>query len=361
MTPTYARAASCLGLALLGAVPSYAKEPTATRRDARVARASSATGETPHPAPPAAEPAATPGRPTADAEPPPADLTEQAKRLYLLGAEAFAAQRNADAIYYFRQAERLVPSAKLTYNIALAYDEMGDTGRALHEYRTFLVREPTSLHREEAQARIATLELALAALGLQQLSVTSDPPGATLQVGAEVVGVTPWSGELTPGLHRIRLEHKGYKAHDAEVALPAGHAADVQVALLSQPAGEEKRASALERIQPLSWSFLGVGVGAIGGGLGFAFSHAASSDQASHASTPEAVARAQGAADAKQMASLALLGAGGAFVVSGAVLLVLDLNRDTSSVPSATSTAAAAPLSLPCARNFCGLVTQGQF
>jgi hypothetical protein len=359
MRPAYTRAASWLGLALLGAVPSYAKQPAATGTRSE-ARASTALGETPHRAPPAAEAAATPGRSAAVPEPPPADLTEQAKQLYLLGAEAFTAQRNADAIYCFRQAERLVPSAKLTYNIALAYDEMGDTGRALREYRAFLVREPHSVHREEAQARIAKLELALAALGLQQLSVISDPPGATLQVGTEVVGITPWSGELTPGLHRIRLEHQGYQAHDADVALSAAHAADVQVALLSQPASAERQPSALQRIQPLSWSFLGVGVGAIGGGLGFALSQAASSDQASHASTPEAAAHAQGAADAKQMASLALLGAGGAFVISGAVLLVLDLNRATS-VPGATSTAAAAPLSLPCARDFCGLVTQGQF
>ena len=346
MMRAYARALSCFGVALFGVLPSHAKE-----------------GATNAARPPVGQPAA------ALAEPPPSDLTEQAKQLYLLGAEAFTAQRNADAIYYFRQAERLVPNAKLSYNIALAYDEMGDTGRALREYRAFLAREPGSVHREEVQARVAKLELALVALGVQQLHIASEPPGATLHVGEELVGVTPWAGELTPGLHRIRLEHAGYQPHTAEVALSAQHAADVQVALRAQPADEAKKPAALSRVQPLSWCFLGVGVGAFAGGLGFELSRAASSDRASSAATPEAVARAQGAADAKQMASLLLLGAGGAFVVGGGVLLVLDLNRDR--LPGGTAargntaasgrTTSAASVSVPCDRDFCGLVTQGRF
>jgi len=336
-------AAACLGLILPSAVPSYAKEPATT-------------------------PAATLERPSAArAEPPPADLTEQAKQLYLLGAEAFAAQRNADAIYYFRQAERLVPSAKLTYNVALAYDEMGDTGRALREYRTFLVREPSSVHRDEAQARVAQLELALAALGVQQLRVASEPPGATLSVEGDVLGVTPWAGELTPGLHQIRLEHAGYRAHESQITLSAQHAADLEATLLPLPADEVKTPGALARIRPLSWSFLGVGLGALAAGIGFELSRASSSDRAGRASSSEATARAQGAADAKQMASLLLFGAGGAFVIGGGVLLVLDLGRDPDGVATAGSNASAtklnasARLHLPCTRDFCGVLGEGRF
>ncbi len=55
-----------------------------------------------------------------------------------------AAQRNADAIGYFRRAAELVPSAKLTYNIGLAYEEMGDAGRALAEYHSYLEHEAES-------------------------------------------------------------------------------------------------------------------------------------------------------------------------------------------------------------------------
>jgi len=380
MMRAYAGAVSCVGVALLGALPSNATEAAtnAARVEARAAH--------PSPAANAAEPArrsaaAEPGpaleqpAAAAPAEAPPSDLTEQAKQLYLLGAEAFSAQRNADAIYYFRQAERLVPSAKLAYNIALAYDEMGDTGRALREYRAFLAREPSSVHRDEVQVRVGKLEQALTVLGVQQLHVASEPAGATLHVGEELVGITPWAGELTPGLHRIRLEHPGYRAQTTEVALSAQHAADVQIALRAQPAEEARQPGAFSRIQPLSWCFLGVGVGALAGGLGFELSRAASSDRSSRAATPEGVARAQGAADAKQMASLLLLGAGGAFVVGGGVLLVLDWSRepdgrsragntaapDHSAVAAARHSSSAASVSLPCDRDFCGLVTEGRF
>src|SRR6185436_12580580 len=197
--------------------------------------------------------------------------------------------------------------------------------------------------------RVAKLELALGALGVQQLRVASDPPGATLRVEDDIVGVTPWAGELTPGLHQIRLERAGYRAHEAQVALAAQHAADLEVTLLPEQAHAAKTSGARARIQPLSWSFLGVGLGALAGGLGFELSRASSSERAGRASSAEAEARAEGAADAKQMASLLLFGAGGAFVVGGGVLLVLDLGRDPESVADAQgNTASAAQVSLPC-------------
>lgn len=364
----YAPAVACLGLALL-AGPARAKDAVATapHADAKSAHAAPPAADAARrgaPAPEAAPPAERAPSPT---EPPPADLTEQAKQLYLLGAEAFTAQRNADAIYYFRQAERLVPSAKLTYNIALAYDEMGDTGNALREYRAFLAKEPGSVHRDEAQERIAKLEAALARLGVQQLRVVSDPPGARLRIDDDVVGVTPWVGELPPGQHELQLEHPGHQTRSSRVALSAEHAAEVQLTLAPTPPPEPARASALSRIQPLSWTFLGVGVASLAGGVGFELSRAASSERAGRAGSAESVARAQGAADAKQMASLLLLGAGGAFVIGGGVLIVLDLNRDSATPRDSASTkrgsdaGASAELTLPCTRDFCGLVTQGRF
>lgn len=355
--------------ALSSSVPGHAKE--VLNKSGRVeAPGGRAPAQSSEPAPRApqepSEARSTPASPVpAEAappqpEPPPADLTEQAKQLYLLGAEAFAAQRNADAIRYFRQAEKLVPSAKLTYNIALAYDEMGDGGRALSEYRTFLVREPHSLHRQEALARVAQLEQALAAQGVQQLSVTSEPAGATLRVDGALVGVTPWSGELSPGQHRVQLEHTGRQPREAEVTLAAAHAADLHVALPAAPVVPLEQPGAWTRIQPLTWGMLGVGAGALAGGLAFELSRASSSERAGNASTPEARARAEGAADSKQMASLLLLGAGGAFLIGGTVLLVLDVSGAQPGEPAARSSAEPL-LSLPCSPGFCGVAAQGRF
>lgn len=347
----------------LGAATLHAREPgpTEPRGDARSAKAST-TPELARRAVPTPEPSPAPLPPPEVAEPPPANLTDHAKQLYLLGAEAFTAQRNADAIRYFQQAAKLVPSSKLRYNIALAYDEMSDTGRALREYRSFLAEEPNSPHQEEVTARVAELEQRLAATGVQQLSVSSQPPGAMLRVGGELVGLTPWTGELTPGQHRLRLELPGYRTHDAEVALVSQHASEVAIELAQEPQAAATEKSAFAPIQPLTWSFLGVGVGALAGGLAFELSRSASAERAGSASSPESAAEHRGAADAKQMASLLLLGVGGAFVVGGGVLLVIDLNRDgTAASTGASDRSSQARLSVPCAPEFCGLLTYGNF
>jgi tetratricopeptide (TPR) repeat protein len=363
-------AAAALGALVLCATPRAAAA-TGPHADARTPHADAPA---PAPAPethadgpaPAAAPAAVAPNPAP--EPPPIDLTEQAKQLFLLGAEAFGAQRNADAIRYFRKAARLVPSPKLIYNIALAYDEMGDSAHALAEYRSFLAQEPDSEHRANVERRIDALEHQLTSAGVQLLTVSSAPPGALVQVGGENVGVTPWSGELAPGVHQVRLVLEGYQTRQSEVAISAEHPADVtlELAQLPQEAGTDRAERA--HIQPLTWSLLGIGVGALTAGTVFELSRAASSRDAAHAASPTDAAEARGAAHAKQMSSLLLLGAGGGFAIAGSVLLVLDLSqRDAQpdAVSGRASSAGAArgeaQLGVPCTPEFCGVIASGHF
>jgi tetratricopeptide (TPR) repeat protein len=297
-------------------------------------------------------------------EPPPANLTEQAKQLYLLGAEAFGAQRNADAIRYFRSAARLVPSPKLTYNIALAYDEMGDTGPALAAFRAFLTEEPDSQHGADVTQRVAELEHRLQTGGVQLVTVTSDPPGATLRVAGEALGVTPWTGVLAPGSYQVRLDLPGYTARTLEVAVASDQPVDVRLALEQHSNTAHAEPGSHSLIQPLTWSLLGVGVGALTGGIAFELSRAQSSQRAAHATSAESAAEARGAAHAKQMTSLLLLGAGGGFLIAGSVLLVLDLNHEQptpANVARTKSVARDSALALPCTPGFCGVLAQGHF
>ena len=79
-----------------------------------------------------------------------------------------------------------------------------------------------------------------------------------------------------------------------------------------------------------------------------------------------AEATTRGAADAKQMASLLLLGFGGAFVIGGGVLLALDLGDDGPSHgetagETARATTPTATLRVPCGQEFCGVLAQGRF
>jgi tetratricopeptide (TPR) repeat protein len=281
---------------------------------------------------------------------------EQAKQLYQLGAEAFAAQRNAEAIRYFRRAADLVPSAKLTYNIGLAYEEMGDAGRALAEYRAYLKQDLEGELDSEVLGRITALERRLADTGVQQLRVQSDPPGATVHIAGRPVGVTPWAGELPPGEHTLELTLAGHGSSALSIQLPTDRSAEVQLALAPLPEPTPiTEPTGLARVSPLAWTFLGVGAGALIGGFAFELSRASSGDAAQRADSPLAAAEARGAADAKQMASLLLLGFGGAFTIGGGVLLVLDISQPAApNTPSAT-------LGVPCAPGFCGVLAQGHF
>jgi tetratricopeptide (TPR) repeat protein len=284
------------------------------------------------------------------------DDAERAKQLYSLGAEAFAAQRNADAIRYFRRAAEIVPSAKLTYNIGLAYEEMGDAGRALAEYRGYLTQEQDAdaEHAAEVRARIASLEGRLAETGVQQLFVSTDPPGATLRIAGRALGVTPWAGELAPGQHVVDVDLPGYAARRSEVTVAAARSTELRLSLSPAPSDASAAPSRWSRVSPLAWTFLGVGAGALGGGLAFELSRAGSSRDAERAPNPIDAAEARGAADAKQLASLLLLGFGAGFTIGGSVLLVLDLS-EPNVAPSQ------AGLGLPCAPEFCGLLARGRF
>jgi hypothetical protein len=191
--------------------------------------------------------------------------------------------------------------------------------------------------------------------------VLSEPAGATVFIGGRALGVTPWSGELPPGTQQVTLELRGHERRSAELTLSAERAGELRLALPQEkPAPEPPpRATGIARVQPLTWTFLAVGLGAIGGGVAFELSRAASSDRAGRASSNAEAAQARGAADAKQMASLVLLGFGGAFVVGGGVLLALDLTGPATHEPGAANHARAPEsrvlVSLPCAPGFCGL------
>lgn len=347
--------ALCLAASSLVTLPGWARD-TAGPFEPRTAPAADT------PANGSASPAAATPAPSVT---PPADA-ERAKQYYELGAEAFTAQRNADAIRYFGLAAQIVPSSKLRYNIALAYDEMGDTGRALAEYRAYLRQEAGSELLEDVQRRVHQLEARLAVLGVQQLSVLSSPAGATVRVDEQAVGVTPWSGELVPGRHRVTVELARHQTRSTDIELPAGRATDLRLELSAEPErpDEQRGARAWRRITPLTWTFLGVGVGAISGGVAFELSRADSSERAGRASASADAAEARGAADAKQMASLTLLGFGSAFLIGGGILMAVDL-RDPAPEPAQADDGEkrgfTARIGVPCVPGFCGVTAQGHF
>lgn len=268
------------------------------------------------------------------------------------GVTAYDEGRFRDAVELFKEADRLSPSARLSFNIAKVYERMGDNRNALAAYRDYLRRMPTAENRSEVSRRIGELESGLMKLGIQQLSVLSVPHGATVLIDDVSRGVTPWTGELAPGSHRLALRLHEFREAVLNVELPAEHAIDVSVrleALAAAPAGNgsgsgtASRASdgtASERARLTvdtdaalpsfrTWALFGGALAACAGSLGFELSRrdmedsARSPIQVVHRDKFEAMER-------RQAAARVLLGVGLLGAVAASISLYFDLEASTT-------------------------------
>ena len=153
-----------------------------------------------------------------------------AKSKYQEGAAAYSAGHFKDAVDLFLAADRLAPSAPLSFNIARAYEKLADDAGALRWYRDYLRRNPEASNAATVRPLIAALAESLRKKGVQQLTVITSPPGATLGVDDQPVGITPWTGELSPGAHHLLLSLRGYADSESNLSLAADQPLDVECA-----------------------------------------------------------------------------------------------------------------------------------
>jgi tetratricopeptide (TPR) repeat protein len=268
---------------------------------------------------------------------------------------AYEAGRFREAADLFHEADRLEPSALLSFNIAKAYEQMGDEPKALAAYREYLRRLPQAENRLATSRRIAELQLALQERGVQQLTVLSQPEGATLLIDDVAKGVTPWTGELVPGTHRVSLRLRGHSDASRDVDLPARTAIDVQLELspeAAEPAPQpapsdvvpviEERSmptgsvpQAVDEARPRWWTWALVGgSGALrSGAVGAELSRRAAEDGAREAGDQFAYKDQYDSMRGRQTLARVLLGVGAAAGVASGVSLYFDLSRSESSSP----------------------------
>lgn len=244
-----------------------------------------------------------------------------AKTLFEKGAAAYAAGRYYDAIEVFLEVDRLYPNAQLSFNIAKAYDNLGNRPGALRSYREYLRRAPDAPDKDAITTRVHDLETALAERGIQQLSVTSDPEDALVLLDDKPVGLTPWTGETWPGRHRIVLQKAGFSERGLVLELDPLKAQDVTLELARAPiAADSAPPAASKRSEPwpltrkmsvLTWATLATGTAA----LGTAIAVEVASGSKSNGISP---------------ASAFFAGLGTAASLTGGVMLYLDLSDQGS-------------------------------
>jgi tetratricopeptide (TPR) repeat protein len=277
------------------------------------------------------------------------DPRSDAKALYGQGADAYKAGRYGRAIELFLAADALSPSAPLSFNVARAYEKLGDPAKALRYYRDYVRRAAPSPQVTEARTTIAALEAGLMRRGLQQVTVRSEP-NADVSIDGRALGSTPWTGELAPGEHRLVLTRPGFVASERTFELPAARALDLDLRLEPSP-GEPpmtpasradeavvparsphhepaKDSGATTGFGPWPWVTLAAG-GATLAAAGFVeLSRQSAEDEARRSGDQLAYADALESMEARQTAARVLLGVGAGLVAVGTTLVVIDLGRD---------------------------------
>ena len=300
----------------------------------------------------------------------------EGKARYERGVEAYSAGRFKDAIDLFLQADSLAPSAALSFNIARAYEKIGDDAASLQWYRDFRRRAPEARNGPEVDGRIHALEGVLAKKGVQQLTIFSRPAGATVILDGQPLGVTPFTGQLPPGHHQLVLSLRGYADSTQTVELAADRARDWEVTLVpaadrpvasAGSAGSTPPAAVAQRGEPPverragprfgPWPWVGIGTGAavLGGALGFELARRSAEEAAEAEPTQVGYKEKLDTEQSRQTTARILAAAGGVLVVTGGTLLVIDLSSRGRSEPARTSFGGA------CLPGACGFSVQGRF
>lgn len=313
------------------------------------------------------------GAPPGSAAPGSAERSAEAHERYEEGVEAYRKGRYAAAIGLFTEAEMLVPSAALSFDIARAYEKLHDPSNAVTWYRDYLQRAGFVPDRADIERRIAMLDPASKRGTVRRLSVSSSPASAALSLDGRQVGITPWSGDLTPGTHRVALHSPGYVDVSQTVWLEPDAALDLRFSL-SQVKAPAPDAPVVEKAPPeplahrpetvvrrkpsrpnplrtSGYVAVGVGGAAIGGAVVFELLRRKTESEVGQQANQVSYAEKYDTMRRQQTASRVLAGTGAALAATGAVLLLVG-NRSHEATEA---------VSIGCLPGACSASVQGRF
>jgi tetratricopeptide (TPR) repeat protein len=270
------------------------------------------------------------------------------------GVRAFAAGRYRQAIELFRRADALKPSAAIAFNVASAYERLGDRAAAAAAYREYLRRAPDAKDARSVERRIRALKAPA-----QKVIVHSAPAGASLSIDGKPVGVTPYTAELETGLHTLEVRLTGF-ANQARV-LEVTPGMPEQLAVVMTAVGDSAAPAASEAaplsttsqaplaprrfsttaapgapreerertstVGVLGWVAMGGAVAAFGGALTLEIMRRAEEDRARRAQTQIGFYERVDTMQTQQTAALALAATGAGLTALGGALLFVDASN----------------------------------
>lgn len=150
---------------------------------------------------------------------------DRAKRHYQRGSEAFDVGRFDEAIKELEESYRLSGESVLLFNIAKAYEKLGDLEEAIRHYRDYVDLTGNLSDEDKAEVAKTVQELETKRRdSLPELTIRTRPEGAKVYVDtkARVAGQTPFSDKFEPGEHTLWVELKGFEEVKKEIKLEKG-------------------------------------------------------------------------------------------------------------------------------------------
>jgi tetratricopeptide (TPR) repeat protein len=300
------------------------------------------------------------------------DAEAQAKQRFATGAQAYREARYKDAIDLFLQANKLDPHPELIFNVGQAYEKLGDVPNALRSYREYLRLLPGASDRATVETSIRNLEARLREKGVQQVSIFSNPSGATLVLDQKPVGPTPWTGEIAPGRHLAVLQAQGFPDTAKEFVLLPDRAMDLDIAMATTGSGATQIVPAAApatgapaapppppdapkraHVQPWTIAALSVGVAGLGASLGLEIARRSAQSAAESDPTQIGYRNDLSTMEGRATAARVMLGVGSVVTATGVVLLIVDLRSGGGD--------ASKKAGLGCRDGVCGAFVSGRF
>jgi hypothetical protein len=209
-----------------------------------------------------------------------------ARQHFMAGQDYYTQGRYNKAIEEFEEAYRLDPRPLLLFNIAQAYEKLGQLKKTVDYLKRFLEAEPDTDERTTLLNKIANLEARIAKTGIK---VSCNVPEANVYVDGKEVGKTPIAKvvPLSAGAHKVQVSKKGFKDFTMSVAISSGQTTPVEATLEEgqsgpppiAPAGTgedegegegegEEADGEIEALDIVPWAIAGVGAVAAIVGLG---------------------------------------------------------------------------------------------
>jgi tetratricopeptide (TPR) repeat protein len=250
-----------------------------------------------------------------------------ARKHFERGTTLYQEGHYAEAAAAFEAAYQTLANGVVLYNLGQCYEKLGDLQRAMGYYRDYLRMVPNAEDRPLVESLIARLEKRYEEERRPQVTVSSEPTGARVQVDGEARGVTPWSDKLEVGPHRLEVTREGYQPLRRDVELRPGEPLELQLFLtpLSKSAGEV--ASHLGQPRKRVWTWVAAGAAGVATAGAVTLGLLARSDSRELLARPHERAEAQRLHDSalgRARASNILTGTAGVALLAGTALFFFE-------------------------------------